>query len=267
MPDITPTYLRSTSDGKVLAVFPGGVEILAGENYPTVTPPDERRVRWVRESDGSLVADLAGARGSFESYFDAAAYLPIPLGSGSAYARLRAEDGIPGSFGAYLQAKTASDGAFNGQANSVLAGATGNLGAQRLIINGEGYSGFHHYGRYFLGPLPTTAPPTPTSGMPFVIPADEIAGSDWWIRVTGSGYRGTVGAGFIEVYLDGVNVSASPRLFFNTTGEHHALPEGKARIFGFPNLLPGTHYVWLQSNGITSDSGDGFTWEIYPGNF
>lgn len=55
MPDITPLYLVTLPSGDVQAVFPGGVQILAGD---TVSPPDERKVTWVRQSDGALVASV-----------------------------------------------------------------------------------------------------------------------------------------------------------------------------------------------------------------
>ena len=66
MPDLAyPNYLTVGADGKAQAVFPGGVQILAGDN---VTPPNERRVRWVRASDGALVADAFGAEDAFNDY-------------------------------------------------------------------------------------------------------------------------------------------------------------------------------------------------------
>lgn len=52
-----PNYLTVGADGTVGAVFPGGVTIPAGTN---LTPPDERKIRWLRDTDGALVAQIIG---------------------------------------------------------------------------------------------------------------------------------------------------------------------------------------------------------------
>lgn len=55
MPDGSPNYLTQNADGSVSALFSGGVKIFAGT---TTTPPDTRKVTWVRESSGALVAQI-----------------------------------------------------------------------------------------------------------------------------------------------------------------------------------------------------------------
>lgn len=57
MPDSQPNYLTQNANGDVGGVFPGGVQIFAGTSN---SPPDERQVRWIRDDNGLLVANLKG---------------------------------------------------------------------------------------------------------------------------------------------------------------------------------------------------------------
>lgn len=50
------SFTKVGADGEVSGVFPGGVEI--GVNPDSLSPPPTRRIRWVRDSDGALVADI-----------------------------------------------------------------------------------------------------------------------------------------------------------------------------------------------------------------
>lgn len=50
-----PNFTQVNAQGDTGAIFPGGVQILAGDLN---TPRNERQVRWVRESDGALVAQI-----------------------------------------------------------------------------------------------------------------------------------------------------------------------------------------------------------------
>lgn len=58
---MVPSYLTVDGQGRVTAEFEGhvsaaGLDLLAGT---TISPPDDRKVRWLREADGALVAELA----------------------------------------------------------------------------------------------------------------------------------------------------------------------------------------------------------------
>lgn len=65
MPVSVPNYLTTNAAGDVVALFPGGVQIFSSVS---VTPPDDRTVRWVHESDGALTARISSrALGSDES--------------------------------------------------------------------------------------------------------------------------------------------------------------------------------------------------------
>lgn len=66
LPSITPTLIRTTADGDIVAVFPGGVEINADEfafggrpsHDGTVQSPVENVIVWKRESNGAVVATI-----------------------------------------------------------------------------------------------------------------------------------------------------------------------------------------------------------------
>ena len=57
LPKSVPNYLTTNSSGEAGAVFPGGVQVTAGTD---ATPTNERRIRWIRDSDGALIAELFG---------------------------------------------------------------------------------------------------------------------------------------------------------------------------------------------------------------
>lgn len=66
MPRATPNYLLAETDGKVSAVFPGGVTIDANDSFNyTQGPPPAHAVRWKRTSDGAVVAYIAEAYDDF----------------------------------------------------------------------------------------------------------------------------------------------------------------------------------------------------------
>lgn len=112
-----PNYLTVSPDGSVEGVFPGGIEIKAGVSG---TPPNERRVRWVREADGSLVADI----------------FAMDLGTDSRDLMMRALDGATNA-NILLEAKPVSDHA------QVTANAIDSGGAvAATLIDSDGASSF-----------------------------------------------------------------------------------------------------------------------------
>lgn len=149
MPHATPLNQRVLPDGSVVFEFAGhisaeGVDLLAGT---TASPPDDRRIRWLREADGSLVASMYG----YETASTDAAIVSAGDDNGvvprTATAGMQAVNN--GTHIAVITATAAQGGLAEARARASDPSGVVTANSTRKIIDENGYSDFIQAGHQF----------------------------------------------------------------------------------------------------------------------
>lgn len=145
MPEMVPNYLTvDPTTGEVGAVFPGGIVMPAVE--PNTDPGTTRAVTWIREADGSFVAQMSGVDSGGNGAGDTHALSlqafwganPVVPDSGAIISLIAAATGLGGASSIFINAFDGIGGAFaqllesTGRSAFAFASRFGNPGASPL---------------------------------------------------------------------------------------------------------------------------------------
>jgi hypothetical protein len=265
VPIAQSNVLNTNAAGETSAVFPGGIEltesVAAGGIF---TPPAaERRVRWVKEASGALVAELFVQE--FGTTMDRL-YLTqgSELLSTEQQVRIRAANAADAPFDnttlldlTGLSIERRSVASMPGGTSSVKAVAEGTL---RNVIDHNGGSDFLQYNsiqtKRMQGPWLTSPPPlfTGSADGAFTVPATGT----YLIMVSPTAYTSIapVANGSVYVYVNGTGYTTPARsiLTYNAS-QHMTLPTAYLTVFLTKSSV---HWIGLMTDGsiTSSDSND-----------
>lgn len=266
MPQAVPNYLNTNGSGETGAVFPGGIELLQSVTFNT--PVTERRVTWVKESNGALAASIhssASTNGQNE-------HLIITQGAETQSANMRAAFRCVNAADAPLDwsvtSPTVADGAgYMIQRRAVGTGGNSNTqvfaeGESRTLLDHNGGSDLLQFDKMqFLnltGPW-LAAPPVSggSAGGDFV---QDFIGERLFIVSASAYINASPGAYYLAFTVNGTGYTSTKftRFTINFTSNHVTFPTVCFKVFlTGSKAFPAVHHFGIAcAPGLTSDSAD-----------